>query len=113
MTLPRNRPPTHTGQMLLEEFLRPLDLSQAEVARRLKMPLNRLNELIKGKRGITPDTGLRLSELFRVSPGFWMNLQAGWDRYTFLQPVQAPVLSRDALTAEGTSMATKRSAENK
>jgi addiction module HigA family antidote len=79
MVLPKNRPPTHPGEMLLEEFLRPLELSQAETARRLKMPLNRLNELIKGKRGITPDTALRLSELFKVSPEFWMNLQAGWD----------------------------------
>jgi antitoxin HigA-1 len=79
MVLPKNRPPTHPGEMLLEEFLRQIELSQAETARRLKMPLNRLNELIKGKRGITPDTALRLSELFKVSPEFWMNLQAGWD----------------------------------
>lgn len=79
MTLPKNRPPTHPGEMLLEEFLKPLELSQAEVARRLKMPVNRLNELIKGKRGMTPDTALRLSELFKMSPEFWMNLQAGWD----------------------------------
>ena len=79
MTLPKNRPPTHAGEMLLEEFLKPLNLSQADAARRLQMPLNRLNELIKGKRGVTPDTALRLSELFKVSPEFWMNLQAGWD----------------------------------
>ena len=79
MGLPKNRPPTHPGEMLLEEFLKPLDLSQAETARRLRMPLNRLNELIKGKRGITPDTALRLSELFTMSPEFWMNLQAAWD----------------------------------
>lgn len=79
MTLPKNRPPTHPGEVLLEEFLKPLELSQADVARRLKMPLNRLNELIKGKRGMTPETALRLSELFRVSPEFWMNLQSGRD----------------------------------
>ena len=79
MTLPKNRPPTHPGEMLLEEFLKPLDLSQAEAARRLKIPLNRLNELIKGRRGMTPDTALRLGELFKVSPEFWMSLQAGWD----------------------------------
>ncbi len=77
--LPKHRPPTHPGEMLLEEFLKPLKLSQAEAARRLKMPLNRLNELIKGKRGVTPDTALRLAELFAVSPEFWMNLQNGWD----------------------------------
>lgn len=79
MTLPKHRPPTHPGEMLLEEFLRPLKLSQAEAARRLRMSLNRLNELIKGKRGVTPDTALRLSELFRNSPQFWMGLQTDWD----------------------------------
>jgi antitoxin HigA-1 len=79
MTLPKHRPPTHPGEMLLEEFLRPLNLSQAEAARRLQMPLNRLNELIKGKRGITPDTALRLAELFKMSPQFWMGLQTDWD----------------------------------
>jgi len=79
MALPKLRPPTHPGELLLEEFLKPLELSQAETARRLKMPLNRLNELVKGRRGITPDTALRLAELFRMSPEFWMNLQANWD----------------------------------
>jgi addiction module HigA family antidote len=79
MTLPKNRPPTHPGEMLLEEFLVPIKVSQAEVARLLNMSTNRLNELIKGKRGMTPDTAWRLSELFQVSPEFWMNLQAAWD----------------------------------
>ena len=85
MTLPKHRPPTHPGAMLLEEFLEPLQLSQAEAARRLKMPLNRLNELIKGKRGITPDTALRLAELFKVSPAFWMGLQASSDLWHAVQ----------------------------
>jgi len=79
MTLPKNRPPTHPGVMLLEEFLKPIPMSQTEAAERLGMPLNRLNELIKGKRGMTPDTALRLGEFFQMSPEFWMNLQAGWD----------------------------------
>ena len=85
MRLPTHRPPTHPGEMLLEEFLKPLALSQAEAARRLHMPLNRLNELIKGKRGMTPDTALRLGELFKMSPDFWMNLQAGWDLWHALE----------------------------
>ncbi len=85
MTLPKHRPPTHPGAMLLEEFLEPLQLSQAEAARRLKMPLNRLNELIKGKRGITPDTALRLADLFKVSPAFWVGLQASWDLWHAVQ----------------------------
>ncbi len=84
MRLPKHRPPTHPGEMLLEEFLKPLALSQAEAARRLNMPLNRLNELIKGKRGMTPDTALRLGELFKT-PDFWMHLQAGWDLWHALE----------------------------
>jgi addiction module HigA family antidote len=87
--LPIRRPPTHPGEMLLEEFLKPLELSQAEVARRLQIPLNRLNELVKGKRGVTPDTALRLSELFKVSPQFWMNLQADWDLWHAMQERKA------------------------
>lgn len=73
------RPPTSPGEMLLEEFLRPADLTQVKAARRMKMPLNRLNEIIHGKRGITADTALRLARLFRVSPEFWMSLQADWN----------------------------------
>jgi addiction module HigA family antidote len=71
--------------MLLGEFLKPLTLSQTEVARRLKLPLNRVNELIKGKRGMTPDTALRLGELFKQSPDFWMDLQRDWDLWHAMQ----------------------------
>ena len=73
------RPPTAPGEMLLEEFLRPAGLTQVEAARRMRMPLNRLNEIIRGKRGITADTALRLARLFAMSPEFWMGLQADWD----------------------------------
>jgi addiction module HigA family antidote len=73
------RPPTAPGEMLLEEFLRPAGLTQVEAARRMDMPLNRLNEIIRGKRGITADTALRLARLFRMSPEFWTSLQADWD----------------------------------
>ncbi len=83
--LPKHRSPIHPGEILLEEFLKPLHLSQTDAARRLKLPLNRLNELIKGKRGITPDTALRLAELFKQSPEFWMNLQTGWDLWHAMQ----------------------------
>lgn len=72
-------PAIHPGEMLLEEFLKPLGLGQAEAARRLGMPLNRLNEIVLGKRGITADTALRLSALLKTSPQFWMRLQADWD----------------------------------
>jgi addiction module HigA family antidote len=73
------RPPTAPGQMLLEEYLRPAGLTQVEAARRMGIPLNRLNEIIRGKRGITADTALRLARLFRMSPEFWTSLQADWD----------------------------------
>ena len=73
------RPPTRPGDMLLEEFLRPAGLTQVEAARRMKIPLNRLNEIINGKRGITADTALRLARLLKMSPEFWMGLQVDWD----------------------------------
>ena len=73
------RPPTAPGDMLLEEFLKPAALTQVQAARRMKIPLNRLNEIVNGKRGITADTALRLARLFKMSPEFWMGLQTDWD----------------------------------
>ena len=73
------RPPTHPGEMLLEEFLKPLGLSQADAARRMGISANRLNELTRGKRGVTAETALRLADLLRTSPEFWLNLQTSWD----------------------------------
>jgi addiction module HigA family antidote len=67
------------GEMLLEEFLKPLGLGQVDAARRLGISLNRLNEIVLGKRGISADTALRLGRLLRTSPQFWMRLQADWD----------------------------------
>ena len=67
------------GEMLLEEFLEPLGLGQVEAARRLGISLNRLNEIVLGKRGISADTALRLGRLLKTSPQFWMRLQADWD----------------------------------
>jgi antitoxin HigA-1 len=67
------------GEMLLEEFLKPLGLGQVEAARRLGISLNRLNEIVLGKRGISADTALRLERLLKTSPQFWMRLQADWD----------------------------------
>jgi addiction module HigA family antidote len=67
------------GEILLEEFLKPLGLGQVDAARRLGISLNRLNEIVLGKRSITADTALRLGRLFKMSPQFWMRLQADWD----------------------------------
>ena len=77
--LPEFRIATHPGQFLLAEFLEPLRLTQAELARSLHIPLNRVNELVRGKRGITPESALLFSEYFRNSPEFWMNLQTAHD----------------------------------
>ena len=74
-------PAVSPGEMLLEEFLKPLGLRQAEAAKRLGISANRLNEVVLGKRRITADTALRLSRLLETSPQFWMRLQADWDLY--------------------------------
>ncbi len=79
--IPTHRSPTHPGEMLLEEFLKPLDLTQVEAARKMDISLNRLNELIRGKRGVTADTALRLARLLKTTPEFWMNLQNAYDLY--------------------------------
>jgi addiction module HigA family antidote len=71
--------------MLLEEFLKPLGLTQAEAARRLGMSLNRLNELVLGKRGVTANTTLRLARQFSTTPQLWMHLQADWDLHEALR----------------------------
>jgi antitoxin HigA-1 len=76
MVLPKERIATHPGKVLLEEYIKPLGLTQAALAKELGISTNRLNELVKGKRGITADTALRLSRRFHTSPEFWMNLQS-------------------------------------
>ena len=77
--LPSNRPPTHPGEMLLEEFLRPLGMTQVELAEKIHVSYPRVNEIVNGKRGITPDTALRLAALFGTTPEFWLNGQRNWD----------------------------------
>lgn len=77
--LPSHRIAIHPGQILLQEFLEPLSLTQAELARKLNIPLNRVNELVRGKRGVTPETALLLAAYFKNSAEFWMNLQTAHD----------------------------------
>ncbi|MFZ2958259.1 MAG: HigA family addiction module antitoxin [Candidatus Ozemobacteraceae bacterium] len=79
--IPKNGPPTHPGEMLLEEFLKPLEMTQSELVKKLGVSYPRVNELIHGKRGITPDTALRLEKLFGMDAQFWLNLQLAWDLY--------------------------------
>ncbi len=79
--IPTHRVPTHPGEMLLEEFLVPMELTQRELANAIHVPYQRVNELVNGRRGITPSTALRLAKFFCVSADFWMNLQLRWDLY--------------------------------
>ncbi len=79
--VPTKRVPTHPGTMLLEEFLEPLGITQQELADRIHVPYQRVNELVNGRRGITPSTALRLAEFFGMTPGYWMHLQLRWDLY--------------------------------
>lgn len=79
--VPTHREPTHPGEMLLEEFLKPMELSQRDLAEGIRVPYQRVNELINRRRGITPSTALRLARFFGNSPAFWMNLQLRWDLY--------------------------------
>ncbi len=90
--VPTHRPPTHPGEMLLEEFLTPMNLTQRELAEALHVPYQRINEIINGKRGVTPATALRLARFFGMSAGFWMNLQLRWDLY-HAQQQEAEVLA--------------------
>jgi antitoxin HigA-1 len=79
--IPTHREPTHPGDMLLEEFLQPLGLSQRDLAAGIHVPYQRVNELVNKKRGMTPSTALRLSKLLGTSADFWMSLQLRWDFY--------------------------------
>lgn len=79
--IPTHRPPTHPGEMLLEEFLKPLGMTQSALAELIGVSYPRVNELIHAKRGVTPDTALRLQQAFGASAQFWLNLQMAWDLY--------------------------------
>ncbi len=76
---PRNRIPTHPGAVLKEEFLAPLGQTQAALARHLDVPLQRVNEIVRGKRGVTPATAWLLAQALNTSPEFWLNLQTAHD----------------------------------
>jgi len=77
--LPKNRPPTHPGEMLLKEFLEPSGITQLELARHLDWTYARLNEIIHGRRGITAESALALGDALGTGPEFWLNLQRDWN----------------------------------
>jgi len=92
--LPRHRPPTHPGEMLLEEFLKPLEITQSAFAIRLGVSFPRLNEIIRGKRSVTPDTALRLARVLGMSADFWLGLQQDWDLWHALTSDRAAEIER-------------------
>jgi antitoxin HigA-1 len=75
----KNLPPIHPGEILLEEFLKPLDMSMNQLAIELRVPASRINAIVEGERSISADTALRLGHYFGISPEFWINLQATYD----------------------------------
>lgn len=77
--IPKNRMPVHPGKILLEEFLKPMEVTQVDFAKQLNIPIQRINNLINGKRGISPETAWLLAKAFKMSPEFWMNLQSTYD----------------------------------
>lgn len=77
--LPENRIPTHPGEILLEEFLNPLGMSQVAFAKHIGVPTQRINEIVRGKRGVTPETAWLFAQALGTTPEFWLNLQDAYD----------------------------------
>jgi len=79
MKMPTNRPPIHPGEILLEEFMKPYDMTQTEIAKRIGVSRKHISEIVNGRKGISTDIALRLSRLFGTSPELWLNGQLTWD----------------------------------
>ena len=92
--LPTHRPPTHPGEMLLEEFLKPLGITQSAFAVQLGTSFPRLNEVVNAKRSVTPDTALRLARVTGMSADFWLGLQQDWDLWHALRSDKAKEIAR-------------------
>ena len=83
--LPQYRAPTHPGEMLLKEFLEPMNMTQKELAEHLGWTYARLNEIIHARRGVSADSALSLGDAFQIEPDFWLNLQKNWDLWHAMQ----------------------------
>lgn len=101
MRLPKNRPPIHPGEILLEEFLKPAGISQYRLAKDTDMSYPRINEIVRGKRGITVDTAFRIAQYFGTSAGVWLNLQTAWDLWHFERSRQYGAIQRSIEPAVG------------
>jgi len=91
--IPTHRSPTHPGEMLLKEFLNPMALTQRELADAIHVPYQRINDIVNGRRSVTPSTALRLAKFFNMSVDFWVNLQVCWDMY-YAQQEETTILKR-------------------
>jgi len=92
--IPTNRTASHPGRVLLKEFLEPMELTQTALAAHINIPIQRINEIVRGKRGISPDTAWLLADAFNTSPEFWLNLQSVYDlslhrRKTNIEPLMS------------------------
>ena len=96
--IPKHRTSTHPGEILVEEFLKPMGISQVALAAHLEIPVQRVNEIAKGKRGITAETALLFSGAFGTTPEFWMNLQTAYD-LSSVRPVKVRRIRRAAWPA--------------
>jgi antitoxin HigA-1 len=92
--VPTHGPPTHPGEVIREEFLKPLGMTQTEFARRIAVAWTRANQIIKGKRAVTPDTALRLERLFGMPADFWLTLQLRWDLYHAMRAPTAKEIAK-------------------
>lgn len=96
---PTHRPPTPPGEILLHDFIEPLGLTQAAVARAIHVPYQRLNEVVRGARAVTAETALRLAKLFGTSPDLWLNLQQAVDLYEAQQRERKILASIEPMAA--------------
>ena len=96
--LPKHRRPTHPGEMLLKEFLEPAGVTQAEAAKRIGVPFQRLNAIVRGRRAVSADTAIRLEALTQMEAEFWLRLQSNWDLWHALK-AKRPRLRVKPLTA--------------
>ncbi len=94
--IPQNRIPTHPGEILDEEFLKPLHVTQVDLAKHLSIPVQRINEIVRGKRGVSPETAWLFAQAFKTSPEFWINLQANYDLALNRPQKAVPPLGRGA-----------------
>ena len=92
--IPTNRAPTHPGEILTQDFLAELGMTQVELAERLAVPFQRINQIANRRRAVTPDTALRLAQLFGTTADFWLNLQQSWDLYHAMHSPGARQIAR-------------------